>query len=56
MSHCQSIVNTRYNQKNYLTREVVKLNDLPDRKGGEVIEMLNKPVARFAGQHTHVSA
>ena len=56
LTHCQSIVNTRYNQKNYMTRDVIKLDDLPDRKGGDVIEMLNKPASKFAGAHTHVAS
>ena len=29
---------------------------MPDRNGGEVIEMLNKPMAKFAAQYTHISA
>ena len=54
-SYCAPIVNTKYMEKNYLKRDVIRPDDMPNRKGGEVIDMLHKPMAKFAAQHTHVS-
>ena len=44
----------RYNERNYLSRTVIKPSELVGVKGGEVIDLLNKPIT-YAGGHKYVS-
>ena len=45
-----AIEDTKYVERNYMTRNIVRLKDLENVKGGDVIDMLNKPTT-YAGGH-----
>lgn len=48
------IEDTKYLERNYMTRNIIKLRDLDNAKGGDVIDILNKPTT-YAGSHKHIT-
>ena len=44
------IIDTKYNERNYLKRSVVKPDELDMIKGGDKIDLLSKPVV-YAANH-----
>ena len=49
------IEDTRYHERNYLARKVVKPAEIQDIKGGEVIDFLSKPTYAGGGRNIPVS-
>lgn len=49
------IEDIKYNERNYLKRSIVRLNEVENAKGGDVIEFLSKP-RTYAGGHRHVTS
>ena len=47
-------IETKYNERNYMTRNIVRLSDLDNAKGGDLIDILSKP-RTYAGGHRHVT-
>ena len=44
------IIGTQYATRNYLTRNVVNVTDLQDRKGGDEIDLLTVPTSKYIGK------
>ena len=44
------IIDTKYNERNYLKRSVIKQDELDMIKGGDKIDLLSKPMV-YAANH-----
>ena len=48
------IEETKYHERTYMQRNVVKLSEMENAKGGDLIDFLNKPTS-YAGGHRHAT-
>ena len=49
------IEDRKYNERNYMQRSVVRPSDLSNLKGGDVIDLLSKPISYAGGSSIHVT-
>lgn len=47
------IEDTKYHERTYMKRNVVRLSEMENVKGGDVIDFLSKPT--YAGGHRHAT-
>lgn len=52
-TYVSPIEDTKYTERNYLARKVVKPSEIKDIKGGEVIDFLHRPIS-FAGGNRNI--
>ena len=50
-TYVPTIVDTKYHEKNYLQRKVIKPQEIKDLRGGEVIDILAKRSSYAGGRH-----